>query len=193
MLNFICSTKQYVRYHTPEVKKKLQERAQYQERLDDVANKAYTTFLREIMDDHYIVLRNAVNKLAVADCLMSLAETASQEGYVKPVFVESDVLEIQDGRHPMIEVLRSDPYLPNSICIGGNDSRTKIITGPNMGGKSSTVRMVALIVLMAQIGSYVPASSVRLGTIDAILTRMGGTASLCYGIYSTEANEHSSY
>ena len=173
----VCfSTKAFRRYHTPEVKKKLQERAQYQERLEAEANKAYLAFLAEIMDNHYATLRNAVNKLATADCLFSLAELASQDSYVQPTFVKDDVLEITDGRHPMIELLRSDPFLPNSICIGGNDTRTKVITGPNMGGKSSAVRMVALIALMAQIGSYVPASSVRLSPLDAILTRMGGTS-----------------
>lgn len=156
------------------MKKKLQERARYQERLEAEANKAYLAFLAGIMDDHYVTLRNIVNKLATADCLLSLAELASQDNYVKPIFVEGDILEITDGRHPMIELLRSDPFLPNSICLGGSDTRTKVITGPNMGGKSSSVRMVALIVLMAQIGCYVPASSVRLSPLDAILTRMGG-------------------
>lgn len=129
------------------------------------------------MDNHYAALRNTVNKLATVDCLFSLAEVAAQDGYIKPTFVEGDVLEIVDGRHPMIELLREDPFLPNSICIAGSDTKTKIITGPNMGGKSSTVRMVALITLMAQIGSYVPASTVRLGPVDAILTRMGGELS----------------
>lgn len=170
------STKNLRRYRTPEVKRKLQERAQFQEKLAAEANKAYLSFLGEIMDEHYTVLRNAVNKLAVVDCLFSLAEVASQGDYVKPEFVNdgSDVLEITAGRHPMVEMLRSDPFVPNSLCIGGKQSRTKVITGPNMGGKSSTVRMVALIALLAQIGSYVPAASVRLSPLDAILTRMGG-------------------
>ena len=174
------STKSARRYRTPEVKRILQERAQYQERLDSEANKAYRAFLTEIMDDHYVILRNIVNKLAIADCLFSLAELAAQVDYVKPTFVDGDVLEIIDGRHPMIELLRADPFLPNSLCLGGDHTRTKVITGPNMGGKSSTVRMVALIALMAQVGSYVPASSVRLSPLDAILTRMGGMSSqLC--------------
>ena len=123
------------------MKKKLEERARYQERLEAEANKAYMAFLTEIMDGHYVVLRNVVNKLAMVDCLFGLAEVASQGDYVKPTFVESedDLLEIQEGRHPMIELLRNDPFVPNTVSIGGTDSRTKIITGPNMGGKSSTV------------------------------------------------------
>ncbi|THH08198.1 hypothetical protein EW145_g2862 [Phellinidium pouzarii] len=169
------------RYRTPECKKKLQERAQYQEKLEVEANKVYLTFLVEIMDEHYVTLRNAVNNLAIVDCLFSMAEVASQDGYVKPIFVEGDVLEITDGRHPMIEVLRKDPFLPNSLCLGDTDTKAKIITGPNMGGKSSAVRMVALIALMAQIGSYVPASSVRMSPLDAILTRMGASDNLARG------------
>lgn len=119
----------------------MQERAQFQEKLEAEANKAYLAFLSEIMEEHYVVLRNAVNKLAVADCLFSLAEVASQGDYVRPTFVHNeDVLEIVEGRHPMIELLRSDPFVPNTVYIGGSDSKTKIITGPNMGGKSSAVR-----------------------------------------------------
>lgn len=126
------------------------------------------------MDEHYVPLRNVVNKLAIADCLLSLSTVASQADYVKPTFVDDDVLDIKDGRHPMIEALRTDPFVPNDLRLGDGSTRTKIITGPNMGGKSSAVRMVALVALMAQIGSYVPATSVRMGLLDAILTRMGG-------------------
>lgn len=168
------STKNARRYHTPEVKQKLQERAQHQETLEAEANKAFLAFLEEIAEEYYAPLRNVVNRLAVADCLLSLATVASQDDYIKPEFVSDDGLDIVNGRHPMVEALRSDPFVPNSICLGGRESRTKIITGPNMGGKSSAVRMVALITLMAQIGSYVPASSVKMGLVDAILTRMGG-------------------
>lgn len=152
----------------------LQERARYQEMLESESNKAFLSFLSEIVDKYYIPLRTAVNNIAIADCLLSLATVASQDNYSKPQFVEEDVLDIEDGRHPMIEALRSDPFIPNSICLGGQETKTKIITGPNMGGKSSAVRMVALIALMAQIGSYVPAASVSMSMLDAILTRMGG-------------------
>lgn len=148
--------------------------------------------MQEITDKYYGVLRNAVNKLAIADCLISLARVAKQQNYTRPVFTDDDVLFIEDGRHPIIENIWDTPFVKNSIRMGGGEPRNKIITGPNMGGyegvttpvsmavspsmnrKSSCVRMVALIVLMAQIGSYVPAESVKLGMVDAILTRMGG-------------------
>jgi DNA mismatch repair protein MSH3 len=119
-------------------------------------------------------MRDAVDKLAMADCLISLALVSLQGNYVRPEFTEEDMLEIEDGRHPMVEALSSDPFVPITVRIGAHESRSKIITGPNMGGKSSTVRMIALVALMAQIGSYVPATSVKLGMQDAILTRMGG-------------------
>ena len=142
------------------------------------AERAYLSFLRDISQKYYAVMRDTVEKLARADCLLSLALVALQENYVRPVFTEEDILEIVDGRHPMVEALRADPFVPNTVKMGGEEARSKIITGPNMGGKSSCVRMVALIAIMAQIGSYVPATSVRLAMQDSILTRMGGPCSL---------------
>ena len=90
--------------------------------------------MEEIAQKHYSVLRDAVNKLAAADCLLSLALVALQENYVRPSFADDDVLEVVDGRHPMVEALRSDPFVPNTIQMGGGQPRSKILTGPNMGG-----------------------------------------------------------
>jgi DNA mismatch repair protein MSH3 len=80
------------------------------------------------------VLRDAVNKLAIADCLQSLAQISLQENYIRPEFTDGDCLEIIDGRHPMIEAYSNNPYVSNSINMGGLGARNKIITGPNMGG-----------------------------------------------------------
>jgi DNA mismatch repair protein MSH3 len=162
------------RYHTPEVKKKIQELAQFQEALDAEAHRVFILFLEEIVQNYYELLRNAVNNLAIADCLLSLASVALQDGYVRPEFTDDDTLNIMEGRHPMTEALRTSPYVPNTIHMGGSEPLSKCITGPNMGGKSSCVRMIALITVMAQIGSYVPATSVRMGMLDGVLTRMGG-------------------
>ncbi|EGO20981.1 hypothetical protein SERLADRAFT_441366 [Serpula lacrymans var. lacrymans S7.9] len=179
---FIASrTKYLTRYLTPDVKKKRDERARYMESLQAEAIKAFESFLNDIVQDHYTVIRDAVNKLAIADCLLSFAQVALQDGYVRPQFTDEDKLEIIEGRHPMVEALRSDPFVPNSIDMGGDEPSSKIITGPNMGGKSSAVRMVALISIMAQIGSYVPAKSARLGLLDSILTRMGASDELDRG------------
>ncbi|KAF8061576.1 DNA mismatch repair protein MSH3 [Lyophyllum atratum] len=174
-------TKFFARYQPPTVKEKLDEKAQYQETLQAAANEAFSSFLEEIALNYYGVLRDAVNKLAVADCLLSLALVALQDNYVRPTFTDDDTLEIVDGRHPMVESLRPDPFVPNTILMGGGKPRSKIITGPNMGGKSSCVRMIALIAIMAQIGSYVPAASVKLGLLDSVLTRMGASDDLARG------------
>lgn len=83
---------------------------------------------------YYAVLRDAVTQLATADCVIGFAHVALRNNYVRPQFTDNDMLEILDGRHPMIEELRSDPFIPNSIKMGDGIARSKIITGPNMGG-----------------------------------------------------------
>ncbi|KAJ7470616.1 muts domain V-domain-containing protein [Mycena latifolia] len=179
----ISATKQVARYHSPEVRDKLQERARWQESLQIEAKKAFLNFLDEVMA-HYAIMRNAVVRLETADCLMSLAQVALRDNYVKPQFTDrdgdSDILEIVDGRHPMVEALRSDPFVPNTVLFSNKD-RSKVITGPNMGGKSSCVRMVALLAIMAQIGSYVPAATFKLGLLDSVLTRMGARDEIARG------------
>ncbi|KAF9477374.1 hypothetical protein BDN70DRAFT_881277 [Pholiota conissans] len=174
-------TKFYARYRPPSVQAKLDERAQRRETLEHEANRAYRSFLTEISEKYYGVLRDGVTKLATADCLLSLAQVALQKDYTKPDFTDNDVLEIVDGRHPIIEAYSNDPYISNSVKMGGGEACSKIITGPNMGGKSSCVRMIALLALMAQIGSYVPAASLRMGLLDSILTRMGASDDLARG------------
>jgi DNA mismatch repair protein MSH3 len=124
-----------VRYHTPEVKKYISELARYRESLEAAADRAFLRFLKEITATYYVAMRNGVNSLANADCLMSLAQIASQDGYVQPQFIKGNELEIIDGRHPMIEILKSDPFIPNSCTMGGDSQSTIVITGPNMGGR----------------------------------------------------------
>lgn len=125
------------------------QKAQLQEALAIESNRIYQLFLQKIASKHYAIFRDAVNKLAVADCLLSLALVALQPGYVRPkLSEEGDVLEIIDGRHPMVEALRDEPFVPNTVIMGDKEPRSKIITGPNMGGKSSTVRMVALCAIV---------------------------------------------
>ncbi|KAI9456446.1 DNA mismatch repair protein MSH3 [Russula earlei] len=176
------STKKVRRYYTPVVKEKLALREQLREMREAAANKAFLSFLEDLAHSQYAILRDAVNKLATIDCLLSLALVAMRNDYVKPHFTtEEDVLEIVDGRHPMVETLRVDPFVPNSVALGGGEPRSKVITGPNMGGKSSAVRMIALIAIMAQIGSYVPATAVRLSMLDGVLTRMGASDELARG------------
>jgi DNA mismatch repair protein MSH3 len=143
-----CSTKYVRRVRSPKVMEKLEQRAQWKEALDRAANHAFQSFLADISERHYGVLRDAVNKLATADCLLSLALVAVQEGYVRPQFSDEDVMDIENGRHPMVEALRDDPFVPNTVRM---QPRHKIITGPNMGGKSSVVRMIALCAIVRDI------------------------------------------
>ncbi|TVY17171.1 DNA mismatch repair protein msh3 [Lachnellula arida] len=124
-------------------------------------------------------LRDAISSLSLLDALLSLSIVASFPGYCKPTFVSSPCasITIKDGRHPMVEQLLSSTYIPNSTTLS-ETQRALLITGPNMGGKSSYVRQVALICILAQIGSFVPASSARLSLLDGIYTRMGAFDSL---------------
>lgn len=156
-----------------------EERARATEKLEAEANKAYASFLTEIIDNHGARLRDVINRLAMVDCLQSFAAVAKErQTYVRPTFTEDDTLEIVGGRHPIVETLLERPCIANSIRFGGQrpgGEPCKIITGPNMGGKSSTTKMVAIIAVMAQVGSFVPAEAVTMGTLDGIMTRMGGT------------------
>ena len=113
-------------------------------------------------------------RLADLDAFLSLAEVAVRYGWTAPRLDESDTLEIVAGRHPVVEAsLGGEPFIPNDCQLGGDAPRVLLVTGPNMGGKSTYLRQVALIVLLAQIGSFVPAASARIGLVDRIFTRVG--------------------
>jgi DNA mismatch repair protein MSH3 len=174
-------TQYKVRYYTPTVKEKIHEKACQVEARDAESERAFQDFLQCITDRYYEPLRKAVNQLGVADCLFSLSEIARQEDYVRPEFTQEDVLHIRGGRHPMIECIRSDPYHPNDVYVGDSKPRALVCTGPNMGGKSCVVKMVALLCIMSQIGCYVPASKMKLRTLDGIFTRMGASDNLAKG------------
>jgi len=109
--------------------------------------------------------------LAQFDVLHSLASVATHESYVKPELSETPCLHIEQGRHPTVAPLISHPFIPNDTEM--KEKRTFILTGPNMGGKTSYARQAALLCIMAQIGSYVPAESMTLSPMDGIYTRMG--------------------
>ncbi len=120
--------------------------------------------------------------LALADALASLAEAAAENGYCRPELLESDVLIIKDGRHPVLErQALPGGFIPNDVQLGGPDRRLLVITGPNMAGKSTYLRQAALIVLMAQLGGFVPAKSASIGLVDRIFTRIGAADNLVEG------------
>ena len=175
----ISGTKKVSRFHTPDVIRLLRERDQHKESLSAACDIAFSSLLSSI-SAHYALLRDSIANLSTLDCLLSLATVASFPGYVKPTFTNTTEIEVEDGRHPMVEQLLAESYIPNSTSLSTEEDHTRalLITGPNMGGKSSYVRQVALICILAQIGSYVPASSARLGLLDGIYTRMGAYDSL---------------
>lgn len=176
----ISSTKHFVRYHTPFVLQNLKRLEQSRESLQLACKSAFTEWQKEILQD-YQVLRNAVVKLAEFDCLQSFAVVASRGEYIKPTFVEKDQLVLQGARHPMVEASLTNDYVPNDVNFSEEGKRTMIITGPNTSGKSTCVRATALILLMSQIGSFVPAANAELSIHDAIHTRMGASDDLGRG------------
>lgn len=176
----ISGTKKVSRFHTPEVVRLIRERDQHKEALAAACDVAYSQLLAEI-SSKYQSLRDSVQALATLDCLLSLATIANQPGYVKPEYTNETCISVEQGRHPMVEQLLLDAYVPNDTELASDGTRALLITGPNMGGKSSYVRQVALIAIMGQIGSYVPAESARLGMLDAVFTRMGAFDNMMAG------------
>jgi DNA mismatch repair protein MSH3 len=176
----ISGTKAVSRFHTPEVVAMIRERDQHKESLAASCDAAFKAFLAEI-SEYYQEFRDCVTSLATLDCLVSLATVASQPGYCKPVYTSEPGIDIKGGRHPMVEQMLLDNYVPNDTALSSDATHALLITGPNMGGKSSYVRQVALICILAQIGSYVPAESARLGMLDAVYTRMGAFDNMMKG------------
>ncbi|MDZ7581509.1 MAG: DNA mismatch repair protein MutS [Deltaproteobacteria bacterium] len=127
-------------------------------------------------------IQSAARFIARIDCLLNLAEVADQNGYCRPVVTAEDIIDIVDGRHPVIEkVITGERFVPNSIRLDDSKNRVLVITGPNMAGKSTVLRQVALLVLMAHMGSFVPAHRASVGLTDRIFTRVGALDNLSQG------------
>ena len=127
-------------------------------------------------------IQNCAKMIAAVDVLCSLAFVAAENGYVKPVVDDGDVIDIKDGRHPSVEISNtSSLFVPNDTYLNTGDNRFLLITGPNMAGKSTYMRQTALITLMAQMGSFVPASVCRIGVVDRVFTRVGASDDIAAG------------
>jgi DNA mismatch repair protein MSH3 len=179
----ISGTKKLSRFHTPEVIRLTAERDQHKEALAAACDEAFTSLLTSIAAD-YQPLRDAVASLATLDCLLSFSKVASLPGYSKPTILPSSTpptVSITEGRHPIAEHTLPNGYIPFTTSLSSPSPLAQLITGPNMGGKSSYVRAVALLVLLAQVGSYVPAEAMSLTITDAIHTRMGARDNLFRG------------
>jgi DNA mismatch repair protein MutS len=126
-------------------------------------------------------LSTTADALAELDVACSLAQVAGERGYVRPQFGEESTIDVVDGRHPVVEALGGEAFVPNDLHLSEATSRFMLLTGPNMGGKSTFLRQAALLVILAQIGGYVPARSMRLGIVDRIFTRIGAGDDLASG------------
>ena len=179
------------RFITPELK-------EIEEKLltahDDLVDLEYKLFTELVSGVKECIDRIKASSRAVAhiDVLTTLAEVAVKNGYTCPTVNNDNVIDIKDGRHPVVEkMLRNEVFVPNDTLLNSDDCRMAIITGPNMAGKSTYMRSVALITLLAQIGSFVPASSATIGVADKIFTRVGAADDLASGqsTFMVEMNE----
>ncbi|XP_061527988.1 DNA mismatch repair protein Msh3 isoform X1 [Phycodurus eques] len=179
----ISSTKVVSRYHSPFLVERHKKLLQLREQLLLDCQREWTAFMDQF-GEHYHTMKRAISHLATMDCLFSLAEVAKHGDYCRPKVSDNErQIVIKDGRHPAIDLLMGEhsQYVPNNAQLQADGKITMIITGPNMGGKSSYIRQVALICVMAQIGSYVSSSEARLGILDGIYTRMGASDNIYKG------------
>jgi DNA mismatch repair protein MutS len=141
--------------------------------------------VRTALLEHGAAIRAAADAVAEVDALQSLAEVARRDGWVRPAVDAGERLEIRAGRHPVVEAMllarSGEPFVPNDAVLDPEDARILLLTGPNMSGKSTYLRQVALIALLAQVGSFVPAESARVGVVDRIFTRVGASDRLARG------------
>jgi DNA mismatch repair protein MutS len=150
------------------------------------------TEIKKTISNSLSRIKNTANSIAFLDVLVCFAEVSQRNNYACPHIDNSDAIIIKDGRHPVVEdILKNEIFIPNDTILDNTENRTAIITGPNMAGKSTYMRQVALIMIMAQIGCFVPASSARLGVIDKVFTRVGASDDLTSGqsTFMIEMNE----
>jgi DNA mismatch repair protein MutS len=167
------------RYTTPELKEYEAKVLGAEERIVELEIELFTQVRRRIAQDVRRI-QGVARAVAILDAISSLAEVANRRNYVRPQLHEGDEIEIRAGRHPVIETI-GERFVPNDISINNTTDRLLIITGPNMGGKSVYLKQTALIVILAQMGSFVPAGSARIALVDRIFTRVGASDNLARG------------
>ena len=169
------------RYITGELKELESKVLGAQERITKLEYELFCG-VRETVSQSLVRIQQTSHAVATLDVLCSFAKVAVDNGYVCPEITEDGSITIKDGRHPVVEkMLDGAPFVPNDTALDLNDAQASIITGPNMAGKSTYMRQVALIVLMAQTGCFVPAASARISICDAIFTRVGASDDLASG------------
>ena len=170
------------RYITQELKEYEEKILGAEEKILGLETRLFAEMVQHVQQFIRPLQQDAV-QVAELDCLLSFAKTAVEHRYVRPVVDDSTVIDIRRGRHPVIETNLpiGEEYIPNDVTLDSKSQQIIIITGPNMAGKSALLRQTALIVLLAQIGCYVPAESARIGLVDKIFTRVGASDSLSTG------------
>lgn len=167
------------RYTTPELKEYEEKVLGAEERITEIEQELFAE-IRQAVALQTRRIQAVAQALAVLDVLLSLAEAAARRNYCRPVLAEDDEFFIRTGRHPVIEAM-GERFIPNDLYLNNSTDRLLIITGPNMGGKSTFLRQAALLAIMAQIGSFVPADEARLGILDRVFTRVGASDNLARG------------
>lgn len=180
------------RYITPELKE-IEEKILSSEERSQVLEQELFMELLDAVAEHAEPVQKNADALAQLDCLQSLAEVAYRYNYVKPSVNEGTAIEIRGGRHPVVErfLPQGEPFIPNDITVDSETDQILMITGPNMAGKSIILRQAGLIVLLAQVGSFVPAREAKIGVVDKIFTRVGASDNLAAGesTFLVEMNE----
>ena len=168
------------RYITPELKEMEETILGAEEKLVEFEYRLFVE-IRNYIASQTSRIQATARIISIVDVISTLALVAEQNGYNMPYINDLDIIEIKDGRHPVVEMLVNDSFVPNDTYLNNKQDRVSIITGPNMAGKSTYMRQVALIVLMAQIGSFVPAIEAKIGIVDRIFTRVGASDDLAMG------------
>jgi len=170
------------RFITPELKEYEEKIFTAEEKMAALETELFNQ-LREKISEYTESIQKNAQLIAMLDCFVSLSEVAVENNYTCPIVDESDVIEIKEGRHPVVEKILppGEKFVPNDVRLDNSENQILIITGPNMSGKSVFLRQVGLIVLLAQIGSFVPASYARIGIVDRIFTRVGASDNIAGG------------
>ncbi len=183
------------RYVTGELKEYEEKVLGAEEKIIELETRLFHDLVNGLHGYTEVIQKNA-SLIARLDCLLSFAKVAAENGYVRPVLDDSDEIDIRQGRHPVIEqqLPPGEEYIPNDVCLSNKEQQVIILTGPNMSGKSALLRQTALIVLLAQTGSFVPAESARIGWVDKIFTRVGASDNISMGesTFMVEMNEAAS-
>jgi DNA mismatch repair protein MutS len=179
------------RYITPELKEYESKVLNAEEKMNEMEYQLFQE-IREQVAQHSLRIQKVARQIAILDVLSGLAAVSLRNNYICPEVDETDEIEIEEGRHPVVEkLLIGEAFVPNDLKINNKGDQILIITGPNMSGKSVYLRQIAIIVLMAQMGAFVPVQKANIGVVDRIFTRVGASDSLATGksTFLVEMNE----